>query len=161
MLENDLTIPEHWAKADAQIKQWLVQRQLLIQLLCAISDPNMAPEDSTPDIRIEAFLNQLMDYMSTSHFEIYQQLIRETSDFGDEVAAKEMESRLPKLEKITQTALTFNDQFEELKSNPPSDWLAATKASISSLGAKLEDFFANEDKLLELMHEAHRPTPSR
>lgn len=157
MSTTDFTHPDNWAKADEHIQQWLNQRQQLIQLMCAISEPAMAPEGTPDEVRIEAFLTQLMDYMSTSHFEIYRNLIQETADFGDENAANEMSARLPTLEAITQFAVSFNDTFDELKKNPPNDWLSATKGNVSALGAKLEDFFAHEDQLLEIMHEAHRP----
>ena len=90
--------------------------------------------------------------MSAGHFEVYEQLIQEAKEFDDgglELAKK----IIPQIELTTETALKFNDQFDDV--HKVDDGLVSLGKEMSKLGETLEDRFEFEDALLESLHNSH------
>src|SRR5690554_2485066 len=91
MLENCRNARERWGGVSELIDRWLKERQELLVHYCELS---ALTDYSQTDMLREKFIRLcevLVDYVSTGHFEIYDQLIREAREFndgGEELAAK-------------------------------------------------------------------------
>lgn len=148
---DQCTIEERWAGVNDIIERWLQQRQDLIVQFCALSgvhELKTAAERS--NLRLQNFCQLLVDYVSSGHFEVYYQLIREAEEFEDG-SAELAKSLLPRIISSTERAMAFNDQYTGVEEAPNS-----LPRSLSSLGETLASRFDLEDQLIDAMHEAHR-----
>ncbi len=151
MLENCRSAKERWGGVSEIIDGWLKERQDLIVLYCDIT----STESDSPEVLVNKYQNFcqiLVDYVSAGHFEVYEQLIKEAKEFNDgglELAKK----IIPQIELTTETALKFNDQFDEI--HKVDDGLGELGQEMSKLGEVLEDRFEFEDTLIEALHNAH------
>lgn len=151
MLENCRSAKERWGGVSEIIDGWLKERQDLIVLYCDIT----STESDSPEVLVNKYQNFcqiLVDYVSAGHFEVYEQLIKEAKEFNDgglELAKK----IIPQIELTTETAIKFNDQFDEI--HKVDDGLGELGQEMSKLGEVLEDRFEFEDALIEALHNAH------
>lgn len=95
-----------------------------------------------------------MDYLSSGHFEVYEQLLREGSDF-DDGSLEEGQSLLPKIQISTDVALDFNDDFSNLL-DPTVQKIREFSERLSTLGEALEERFELEDQMIAVLHTSHR-----
>ena len=150
MLEGCKSAKERWGGVSDIIDRWLGDRQELIVLFCSVNGMDQFHDDKRPVAnKLEEMCQILVDYASSGHFEVYEQLVREGMEFDDggvEVA----HSIIPKLETNTQVCLRFNDICESISS------VQMLHNSLSELGEALEERFELEDKLIEVLHESHR-----
>jgi len=152
MLEKCHNAQERWGGVSDIIDQWLEQRQQLIRTLFSLSDCEIGQPLNT---QLTLFCDLLMDYLSSGHFEVYEQLLREGSDFADG-SVDRVQELFPKIQPTTDTALDFNDRygiFEQPTLRDIRDFVE----DLSQLGEVLEDRFELEDQLIETLHNAHRP----
>jgi len=147
------TISEHWGTVDKLVEKWLHERQEVILLLCAVDGlKEYTPKNTPTSIKIQALCQTLIDYVSAGHFEIYDELMSEAEDFGDDTELAK--SLYPKIEVTTDIVVKFNDKYDspehcdELMSSLPAD--------LSYLGEKLEDRFELEDQLIDVLHLRHK-----
>lgn len=148
---DQCTIKERWNGVNELIERWLQERQAMIVQFCAVSgvhDSGRQTEKSQQ--RLEKFCQILVDYVSSGHFEVYYQLIREAEEFEDG-SAEIAKALLPQITASTQAAMEFNDKYTEADVD-----LSALSKNISKLGEILEARFELEDQLIEIMHESHR-----
>ena len=151
MLEGCKSAKERWGGVSEIIDRWLNERQELIVLYCSINGVNQFHEDKRPVAnKLKEMCQILVDYVSAGHFEVYEQLVREGMEFDDDSGVKLAKSMIPKLENNTQVCLDFNDGIESVSS------VSMLQASLSELGEALEERFALEDKMIEVLHESHR-----
>lgn len=145
-----------WGGKIDLIDQWLnSRRQLLIQY-CQIAA--LAPYDTSNDTLPEAndinnFCNSLVDYVSEGHFEVFQQVIAECKK-RDQQSQQLVSQVLPQITDSTELALDFNDKFGVKVTGSDELWLQLDE-QLSKLGQALEDRFALEDKMLELLHRQY------
>ena len=147
------TIKDHWGTVDKLVEKWLHERQEVILLLCAVDGlKEYTPKNTPISVKIQALCQVLIDYVSAGHFEIYDELMSEAEEFGDNTdLAKSLH---PKIQITTDAAVDFNDKYdsaehcEELMSSLPTD--------LSHLGEKLEERFELEDQLIEVLHLRHK-----
>lgn len=133
------------------IDRWLQERQLLIVQFCAVSGVHeFRPKSERSQQRLQKFCQLLVDYVSSGHFEVYYQLLREAEEFEDG-SAELAKSLFPYINATTETALEFNDSYASNDSD-----LATLSKSLSKLGETLASRFELEDRLIEVMHDAHR-----
>ncbi len=101
--------------------------------------------------KITEFCQKLLDYASTGHFEIYEQIIAQSKLDGENnlKIAQDLYSRITT---TTDTALNFNDKYAE--SSSETDLLDFDK-DLSELGQIMESRFEREDQLLEVVHLHH------
>ena len=133
------------------IDNWLNQRQDMIVLYCSITGLDSDVSDDSPlASKLRTFCQLLVDYVSTGHFEIYEQLQREASDFGDTQGLSTATDILSAIQKNTESCIAFNDQCEQLSN------IQKLQAMLSHIGEILEDRFSLEDRLIELLHNVHR-----
>jgi regulator of sigma D len=145
---------EEWRSIDQVIAKWLQERQDLIVLMCAVDGLTQYTPQNTPvKIRIQAFCQVLVDYVSVAHFEIYNRLINEAELFGEN-GCNFLNLYYPTIQASTDAVLEFNDKY---------DFSVAThteftdlSADISKLAIQLEERFELEDKLITKLHESHR-----
>lgn len=150
MLEGCKSAKERWGGVSEIIDRWLSERQELIVLYCSINGMGQFHDDKRPVAsKLKELCQILVDYASTGHFEVYEQLVREGMEF-DDGGIELAKSIIPKLELNTQVCLGFNDNCESISS------VLMLQNSLSELGENLEERFELEDQMIEALHEAHR-----
>ena len=80
MLENCKTAQERWGGTHEMIDRWLSDRQQALISFFAIQEAQ-GKENLAEQLQI--FSQQLVDYISEGHFEIYEQLFREAKEYDD------------------------------------------------------------------------------
>lgn len=151
MLENCQTAQERWGGVSEIIDAWLSERQALISAFVALPSATIGEELNS---RLGLFCDLLMDYLSSGHFEVYEQLLLEGKAFADGTA-EAGEKILPLIQPSTDLALDFNDDFQGFE-NPSVDDIRDFSSRLSSLGESLEERFDFEDKMIAVLHESHR-----
>lgn len=155
MLETCKTAQERWGGVHDLIDRWLNERQDLLVKFCSIQGlDEFQNSGSTVGEKVQAFCQILVDYVSTGHFEIFEQLIREAQEFSDEAAIQTYEKIYPLIEENTQVALDFNDKY--LSDAVRREDRKMLSRDLSALGEALESRFSWEDQLIEKLHDAHR-----
>ncbi|MCP4325945.1 MAG: sigma D regulator [Alteromonadales bacterium] len=145
---------EEWGGTLTIIDTWLEARQACVILYCQLAGlpPYQQETRSLPEqVKITKFCQILLDYASTGHFEVYEQIIAQCKVDGDEnlKIAQELYSRITK---TTDTALNFNDKYAE---NASDKALLDFDRDLSELGQIMEGRFEREDQLLEVVHLHH------
>ena len=154
MLKHTESKKEHWGTVDKLVEGWLKERQELILLYCAVDGlREFTPKDTPVAIKVQAFTDVLIDYMSAGHFEIYDELLQEAADFNDDYSDT-ANSVLPRIQSSTQIAVDFNDKYTGKDIN--QELMPELAADLSRLGEKLVERFDLEDQLIEMMHNSHR-----
>lgn len=145
---------EEWGGTLTVIDNWLEERQALVVLYCELAGlpPYQQVTRSLPDQqKITKFCQILLDYASTGHFEVYEQIILQCKLDGPENLgiAQELYSRITT---TTDTALNFNDKYAESATDKA---LLDFDRDLSELGQIMEGRFEREDQLLEVVHLHH------
>ncbi|ANG64859.1 transcriptional regulator [Marinobacterium aestuarii] len=152
MLEKCRTAKERWGGVSEIIDHLLEERQLLISRFVAL--PTLAlNEEFKP--RTEAFCDLLMDYLSSGHFEVYEQLLREGSEFEDGSLEK-AQKLFPLIQRSTDFALDFNDNCASRLTELTLRQVREFSDQLSRLGEMLEERFDLEDRMIEILHNSHR-----
>lgn len=152
MLENCRNARERWGGVSELIDRWLKDRQELLVHYCDLSGESDFSQTKALKQKFVRLCEVLVDYVSTGHFEIYEQLMREAREFNDgglELAAKVY----PRIEQTTEVALNFNDQLDDAELSEKD--VKALFEQLSHLGETLETRFEMEDFLIENLHNAH------
>lgn len=154
MLENCISAKDQWGGVNDLIDRWLHERQQLIVLYSTIASLEKNPNTSIAD-KTQEFCQILIDYHSAGHFEVYEQLIKETKAFDDDLGIEFAEKLVPQIEGLTEHAVTFNDKYD----HPEDDYeelIGELFHDLSKLGGVLEIRFEIEDQLIERLHTAHK-----
>ncbi|MCV6622509.1 sigma D regulator [uncultured Pseudoteredinibacter sp.] len=150
MLEHCRTHQELWGGVNRTLDGWFeARKQLLVEYsaLCQRLDDMESPALKA---RLRRFCQSLMDYVSTGHFEVYEQLETESKRYQDKEALL-LGSRLYKqLQSCTEVVLDFDQRYTQL------DNLGSLARDLSKLGLCLEKRFFVEDSMVSVMHDAHR-----
>ncbi|MCY4471939.1 MAG: sigma D regulator [Kistimonas sp.] len=150
MLESCKSAKERWGGVSTLIDNWLNARQEMLVLYCSITGIDQREGDSASlQDKLRDFCQLLIDYVSTGHFEIYEQLAQEALEFEDESALAESSQLFSALRTNTNKCLDFNDKCEKLGSMP------ALQKKLSDIGEALEERFLVEDRLIAVLHKAH------
>ncbi|MEM0955090.1 MAG: Rsd/AlgQ family anti-sigma factor [Pseudomonadota bacterium] len=100
---------------------------------------------------LERLCQQLVDYTSAGHFEVFVALQREARGFDDgtdEVG----EELIPSIGDTTEVILGFEEKY-------PGASVQSLDADLSLLGEVLESRFALEDRLIAFLHRIHAVVP--
>lgn len=151
MLEKCRNAQERWGGVSDIIDTWLEERQQLISLFVALPQENV--QDNLTD-RIREFCQIMMDYISSGHFEVYEQLLKEGSEFNDGGLEKAQEL-FPLIQNSTDAALDFNDNYSAFSGQTLQE-MHDLITQLSVLGEALEERFSLEDTMIEILHNAHR-----
>jgi regulator of sigma D len=144
MLESCRNAQERWGGVHLLIDRWLQDRVRLI-------GAHAAATDVTDKSVVHLFCEMLVDYVSAGHFEIYQQLTEEAQAFGDHRGLEKASQIYPRIEVTTEAALAFNDHCDQDNADT-----VAIRAQFNQLGELLQERFALEDLLIEILHTAHK-----
>jgi len=150
MLENCKTAQERWGGTHEMIDRWLSDRQQTLISFFAIQD---AQGKENLGEHLQVFGQQLVDYVSEGHFEIYEQLFREAKEFDD--GGLDLARDLyPKIELTTQQLLNFNDKYASIELVDAN--VATIKSDLSLLGENMTERFDMEDQLIARLHTVHK-----
>ncbi|MGM0480355.1 MAG: sigma D regulator [Pseudomonadota bacterium] len=154
MLSKGEQAQTKWGGANDSIDQWLAERQdLLIHYFqLAALPPYDTERKGLPEItEIREFCGQLVDYVSSGHFEIYGQLTKAARANGISLSMDDlMDDLFPLISDTTDIALDFNDSYGEVESAAQLDQF---DRNLSALGEALELRMEFEDQLLHHLHE--------
>ncbi|WP_347883800.1 sigma D regulator [Pseudomonas aestiva] len=151
MLETCRNAQERWGGVHQLIDRWLIARRELVTAYETLDmEPLLGPVREVGEL--ERLCDMLVDYMSTAHFEIYEQLVAEAREFQDERAIEFADSVYPRLQALTDAALNFNDRFERGAYRDPG----LLTIELKLLGETLRERFELEDCLIEVLHTSHQ-----
>lgn len=111
--------------------------------------------ESVEKTQIDGFSEQLMDYISAGHFEIYPQLREEAKAFSDDEALTIADQLLERLEMSTELVLSFDADYAT--PGRCDYYLCRLPAWLDRLARGLESRFDLEDQLIGRLHAAHSP----
>ncbi|PTU75078.1 sigma D regulator [Pseudomonas mangrovi] len=151
MLEKCASAQERWGGVHQLIDRWLRERHELVGAFGELVQA--APVADAK--QVQRFCQILVDYVSAGHFEVYEQLANEARAFGDERGLQLAKQIYPRLEAITEAALTFNDRCD----NGDCRDGACLSEELKRLGQNLHERFELEDCLIEVLHNAHQQQP--
>ncbi|MBR9867569.1 MAG: sigma D regulator [Oceanospirillales bacterium] len=151
MLEKCHNAQERWGGVSDIIDHWLAERQKLISFFVALPQQNV---HETLNDKIQEFCQLMMDYISSGHFEVYEQLLKQGSEFNDG-SLEQAQELFPKIQASTDIALDFNDIYSDFEGATLQEMYDLT-CQLSSLGEALEERFSLEDTMIEILHTAHR-----
>lgn len=145
---------EEWGGRLSVIDNWLEERQNLVVAYFQLAGlaPYQKKKYSLPaQEKITHFCELLLDYASTGHFGIYEQIISQCKLDGEQnlKIAQELYSRITT---TTDAALNFNDKYAE---SANEEALLDFNNELSNLGQIMEARFEREDQLLEIVHLHH------
>lgn len=152
MLEKCRNAKERWGGVSEIIDHWLEERQQLISRFVALPSLKVNGELKAES---EAFCDLLMDYLSSGHFEVYEQLLREGSEF-DDGSLEKAQKLFPRIQDSTDYALDINDNGFDHLTDPTVHQVREFADQMSRLGEMLEERFELEDEMIELLHNSHR-----
>ncbi|GAA5315912.1 MAG: Rsd/AlgQ family anti-sigma factor [Candidatus Pelagadaptatus aseana] len=147
MLENCASAKERWGGVNDIIDRWLQERQDMLVQYCQLSESSA---DANTGERVQKLCQIMVDYVSAGHFEVYDQLVKEGRDFEDQEALKEASELFGRIDVTTEFALDFNDKYLE------TDDLETIATDLSKLGEILASRFDAEDRMIEVLHTAHK-----
>jgi len=145
MLESCQNAQERWGGVHKLIDSWWKARHELVRAFDALgAKPEALAENRKP---LQEFCGVLMDYVSTGHFGVYDQLTKEAKAFGDDRGLELADTIYPRLEAITEKLVAFNDLCDAGK---------CVIEKFKELGGLLHERFELEDCLIEVLHNAHK-----
>ncbi len=151
MLNNCKNAKERWGGVSEIIDRWLEERQQMLVQYCELSALEAsAAHDAVRGDKLRGLCQILVDYVSAGHFEIYDQLMKEGREFDDDEALQEAGKLYSQVDKTTEVLLDFNDKYLE------TDDLASLNGDLSGLGETLETRFSAEDRMIAVLHTAHK-----
>lgn len=162
MLNCSTKTRKGWGLVDEMVKRWIQQRIELTQSYESIIAPP-AQEGLGERIaeRTSFFCQSLVDYVSAGHFEIYNELLHEAKEFGEDSVSQHSEI-FSAIAHSTDLALDFNDKYESrLKRVPVNrsasiEFIRELPDDLTTLGKLLNHRFELEDKLIAKAHNRHR-----
>jgi len=159
MLEDCKNAQERWGGVHELIDRWLHQRRELLIHFAALKQACDAELEAVDKARIDLFSEQLMDYISAGHFEVYPQLREEARAFDDHQALELADRLLDRLDMSTELVLAFDRDYDSPER--AQHHLRRLPAWLDRLTRGLTDRFALEDQLIARLHAAHAPDAAR
>lgn len=156
MLNKFKSVQEQWGGSSEVIDQWLDDRQRLLVTYCqlATNQPNKSNTSSLSKLptynEIEDFCQNLVEYISTGHFKIYDMVKAKWESTGFK-ATDEINDTYFKIVATTDPLLNFADKYLDI--NEGND-LEHFDLDLSRLGEVLEERFEVEDYLIQLIADS-------
>ena len=150
MDNKNLQPNEFWPWVHERIKHWLEARRVLLITFCELSNiKDFRDQDLRQGQLLQTFCQQLVDYISAGHFEIFEQLINEGHLFNDAEALASGKKLLPAIYSLTDLILDFNDKYLA------TDDCSSLAIDLSNLGENMAQRFEIEDSMVNILHSAH------
>ncbi len=147
MLTKQQLAAQRFSGKHQAIDAWLGERQQLLVGYVNIAGlpPYEREHQALPTVAdIRDFCNLLVDYVSAGHFEIYDQIIR-NSQSAPEITRELADNLFPLISDTTEIALEFSDRFADRQMD---DAFIGFDLAVSKLGEALELRMGFEDQLL-------------
>ncbi|AYN28039.1 MULTISPECIES: Rsd/AlgQ family anti-sigma factor [Buttiauxella] len=147
MLNQLENLTERVGGSNALIDQWLhARKQLLVAYYNMVGiKPNKESHTALDEKALDNFCHNLVDYLSSGHFNIYERIISEMEGSNPHLAATHLYSQI---EANTQHIMDFYDSH--LESAIDDDNYIEFQKALSGIGEALESRFSLEDKLILL-----------
>jgi regulator of sigma D len=150
MLKDLTKLKEHWGGVSDIVDRWLEERrELLVKYCDLIEIHDFDSANRAHGHKLQSFCEVMVDYVSVGHFEVYEQLAKEAKAFSDSAGLKAGADLVDKIQPSTESVLDFNDKYLE------TDDLDSLAKDLSVIGEALEQRFESEDKMIEVLHNAH------
>ena len=152
MLEDCQTLQQYWGGVSEVIDRWLEERRELLVKYCELSEiQDFDGANASHGSKLQNFCELMVDYVSVGHFEVFEQLVGEGKAFNDNEGLKQGAELVEAIQPSTEAILDFNDKYLE------TDDLESLPVDLSSIGEILAQRFESEDKMTEILHNAHVP----
>ena len=150
MSKDDQTLEQHWGNVTEILDRWLIERRELLVKYGELGEIKTFDGGNVGHgNKVQAFCQLLVDYVSTGHFEIFEQLAGEGKAFSDRDGLKEGADLMEKIQPSTELILDFNDKYLA------TDDLEALSLDLSNIGEALAQRFESEDTMIAVLHDAH------
>jgi regulator of sigma D len=144
------TLQTQWNETNNLIERWMEERQEILVKYCELTEITDFSESYTSkNSTIHNFCGAMVDYVSLGHFEIFDRLIKEAELFGSQSDAQDHVHLLEEIQTTTEIILDFNDKYNQ------TDDLDSLVIDLASLGKTFVSRFADEDKLIDLLHSSN------
>jgi len=153
MLEQLDQAKDQWGGHHSLIDRWLEDRQQLLINFCELfKQDEMNNIQTLPDSQsLNYFCQQLVDYISLGHFEVYESLVADCELKG-ESSLKLAHDLYPEIAKTTDIAIIFNDKYSNTKD--VEEYEILTK-DLSNIGEAIAIRIELEDQLIDTFHKNH------
>jgi len=145
-----------WGGTHNAIDHWLEERQELIVDYCKLE--GLPPFEKTAALpskdELQAFCQILIDYLSTGHFEVYDQIVSQCAEYSTQ-SLKLAQEIQPQIVLTTEALVEFNDKYAEDNQDDDALIMSLDK-DMSKVGELLEQRFELEDRLLYTLATYHR-----
>ncbi|MGX9257974.1 sigma D regulator [Pantoea ananatis] len=138
------------------VDSWLAaRRQLLVSYYHLVGiKPKKEVLTRLDEQALDNFCHNLVDYLSSGHFSLYQRLIGEMDGTSPLLAATQI---YPSLEANTEQLMKLYDGH--LQQAIDDDNYVAFQNALSEVGEALEGRFTLEDKLIQMAWDNHLTPP--
>ncbi|KHN52740.1 Rsd/AlgQ family anti-sigma factor [Pectobacterium fontis] len=152
MLNQLQSLTEYVGGNNALIDQWLqARKQLLVAYYHLVGiKPNKEALSLLDEEALDNFCQNLVDYLSTGHFHLYEKMLHEAATHSQQVLALSAQLDLA-LQDNTQQIMTFYDSH--LATAIDHDNCFAFQQALSSVGEALEERFTLEDNMIRLVYD--------
>lgn len=150
MSKDGQTLEQHWGNVTEILDRWLIERRELLVKYSELGEiKTFDGANSDHGLKLQEFCQLLVDYVSTGHFEIFEQLAGEGKAFSDRDGLKQGADLMEMIQPSTELILDFNDKYLA------TDDLVALSQDLSNIGEALAQRFESEDALIAVLHDAH------
>ena len=150
MLKNLDTLKQHWGGVSEIIDRWLEERRDMLVKYCELIEiKSFDGSNDSHGTKLQRFCEVMVDYVSVGHFEVFEQLAGEGKAFSDKDGLLQGAELMDKIQPSTEELLDFNDKYLA------TDDLETLSIDLSAIGETLAQRFESEDKMIEVLHNAH------
>ncbi|ATV44446.1 MULTISPECIES: sigma D regulator [Pectobacterium] len=152
MLNQLQSLTEYVGGNNALIDQWLqARKQLLVAYYHLVGiKPNKETLSLLDEEALDNFCQNLVDYLSTGHFHLYEKMLHEAATHSEQVLALSTQLDLA-LQNNTQQIMTFYDSH--LAAAIDHDNCLEFQQALSHVGEALEERFTLEDRMIQLVYD--------
>ncbi|CNI38858.1 Rsd/AlgQ family anti-sigma factor [Yersinia pekkanenii] len=153
MLNRLESLTQRVGGSNELIDQWLYARKELLVSYCAVIGIKPQKEKHTPlnEKALENFCHNLVDYLSSGHFHIYDRIIKQVE--GESSPKMALTTKFyPALKNNTQTIMAFHDCYTNIEID--DDSCTEFQQALSDIGETLDARFRLEDQLIQWAAES-------
>ncbi|AFR01626.1 Rsd/AlgQ family anti-sigma factor [Pectobacterium brasiliense] len=152
MLNQLQSLTEYVGGNNALIDQWLqARKQLLVAYYHLVGiKPNKETLSLLDEEALDNFCQNLVDYLSTGHFHLYEKMLHEAATHSEQVLALSTQLDLA-LQNNTQQIMTFYDSH--LAAAIDHDNCLEFQQALSHVGEALEERFTLEDRMIQQVYD--------
>ncbi|MBA5206303.1 sigma D regulator [Pectobacterium aroidearum] len=152
MLNQLQSLTEYVGGNNALIDQWLqARKQLLVAYYHLVGiKPNKEALSLLDEEALDNFCQNLVDYLSTGHFHLYEKMLHEAATHSEQLLALSTQLDFA-LQSNTQQIMAFYDNH--LATAIDHDNCLEFQQALSSVGEALEERFTLEDNMIRLVYD--------